>query len=90
MESSVKTHVTAHLYAQLARHFSDRGKVAFEQPDGASHTYADVEVGAARYANALVALGVGPGDRVAVQVEKSVEAVLLNLRCLRAGTVLLP
>ena len=82
--------MTAHLYAQLARHFSDRGKVAFEQTDGSIHTYRDVEEGAARYANALVALGVEPGDRVAIQVEKSVEAVLLNLGCLRAGAVLLP
>ena len=82
--------MTAHLYAQLARHFSDRGKVAFEQPDGAIHTYGDVEEGAARYANALVTLGVEPGDRVAIQVEKSVEAVLLNLGCLRVGAVLLP
>ena len=82
--------MTAHLYAQLARNFSDGGKVAFEQPDGAIHTYADVEESAARYANALVALGVELGDRVAIQVEKSVEAVLLNLGCLRAGAVLLP
>jgi len=82
--------MTAHLYAQLTKHFSDRGKVAFEQPNGAIHTYADVEKGAARYANALVALGVEPGDRVAIQVEKSVDAVLLNLGCLRTGAVLLP
>jgi malonyl-CoA/methylmalonyl-CoA synthetase len=82
--------MTAHLYAQLTKNFSDPGKVAFEQPNGALHTYADVEAGAARYANALVALGVKPGDRVAIQVEKSLEAVLLNLGCFRAGAVLLP
>jgi malonyl-CoA/methylmalonyl-CoA synthetase len=82
--------VTAHLYAQLARNFADPNKVAFEQPNGATHTYADVEEGAARYANALVGLGVEPGDRVAIQVEKSVEAILLMLGCLRAGAVLVP
>jgi malonyl-CoA/methylmalonyl-CoA synthetase len=82
--------MTAHLYAQLAKNFSCRSKVAFEQPNGVIQTYADVEMGAARYANALVSLGVEPGDRVAVQVEKSVDAVLLNLGCLRAGAVLLP
>ena len=31
-----------------------------------------------------------PGDRVAVQVEKSLEALLLYLACLRAGAVFLP
>ena len=78
--------MTAHLYAQLAKNFSDQSRVAFEQPNGVIQTYGDVEEGAARYANALVSLGVEPGDRVAVQVEKSIEAVLLNLGCLRAAT----
>jgi malonyl-CoA/methylmalonyl-CoA synthetase len=35
-------------------------------------------------------LGVAPGDRVAVQVEKSPEAFLLYLACLRAGAVFVP
>ena len=34
--------------------------------------------------------GVKPGDRVAVQVEKTPEAVALYLACLRAGAVYLP
>jgi malonyl-CoA/methylmalonyl-CoA synthetase len=37
-----------------------------------------------------VALGVRPGDRVAVQVEKTPEAALLYLATLRAGAVYLP
>ncbi len=44
----------------------------------------------ARYAKMLVALGVQPGDRVAVQVDKSLEALLLYLATLRAGAVYLP
>ena len=43
-----------------------------------------------RYAAFIQSLGVLPGDRVAVQVEKSVEAVMLYLACLRAGAVYLP
>ena len=39
-----------------------------------------------RWSNA----GVKPGDRVAVQVEKSPEALLLYLGCARAGAVFLP
>ena len=38
----------------------------------------------------LRALGVGKGDRVAVQVEKSPQAVFLYLACLRIGAVYLP
>ena len=41
-------------------------------------------------ANVLVLRGVEPGDRVAVQVEKTVENLLLYLACLRAGAVYLP
>jgi malonyl-CoA/methylmalonyl-CoA synthetase len=59
-------------------------------PDGRRYTYADVEAVSARFANALVALGVAPGDRVAVQVEKSVEALMLYLGTVRAGAVFLP
>jgi len=53
-------------------------------------TYGDLFDRSARLAHALVGLGVTPGDRVAVQAEKSVEAVLLYLACVRAGAVFLP
>ena len=45
---------------------------------------------AGRYANALLALGCVRGDRVAVQVEKSAQALCLYLGCVRAGLVFLP
>ncbi len=44
----------------------------------------------AQIANVLVLSGVEPGDRVAVQVEKTVENLLLYLAVLRAGAVYLP
>ncbi len=43
-----------------------------------------------RYANALSALGVGRGDRVAVQTNKHKECIWLYLGCLRIGAVYLP
>ncbi|MFC7333793.1 malonate--CoA ligase [Rhodocista pekingensis] len=57
---------------------------------GVYYTYADIDAVSARFANVLVALGVKPGDRVAVQVEKSAENVMLFLAVLRAGAVYLP
>lgn len=48
----------------------------------------DEQVG--RYANALLSLGVQPGDRVAAQIEKSFENIVLYLACLRVGAVYLP
>ena len=53
-------------------------------------TYADLARDTARLAHALVALGLKPGDRVAVQVEKSAANLLLYLATVRAGGVFLP
>jgi len=58
--------------------------------DGSSLSHDDVASGTARHAAALVAVGVKPGDRVAAQVEKSIEAVFLYIGCVRAGAVFLP
>lgn len=58
--------------------------------DGRVFSYADMVEASARYAGALVSLGVKPGDRVAVQVEKSIEALMLYLGTVRAGAIFLP
>ena len=58
--------------------------------DGRQYSYRDVLDASARFANALVGLGVKPGDRVAVQVEKSIEALMLYLGTVRAGAIFLP
>ena len=59
-------------------------------PDGTEISYGALEKESARYAGLLVSLGVEPGDRVAVQVRKSPQALFLYLGCLRAGAVYLP
>ncbi|MFL6844712.1 MAG: malonate--CoA ligase [Allosphingosinicella sp.] len=59
-------------------------------PDGSELGYAEVDVRTGRLAERLVRLGVRPGDRVAVQAEKSVDGLLLYLATLRAGAVHLP
>jgi len=52
--------------------------------------YGEVFAAAARFAHVLIAHGVKPGDRVAVQAEKSAASLILYLACLRAGAVYLP
>ncbi|MCU0885071.1 MAG: malonyl-CoA synthase [Beijerinckiaceae bacterium] len=59
-------------------------------PDGKVLSYGDLDAVSARLAGVLVAAGVVPGDRVAVQVEKSANALMLYLACVRAGAVFLP
>ncbi len=67
---------------------SDR--LALESPDGTSLSFKALVEASGRMANALVALGLKPGDRVAVQVEKSPANLVLYLASLRAGAVYLP
>jgi malonyl-CoA/methylmalonyl-CoA synthetase len=53
-------------------------------------SYAEADQGSARYASVFRDHGIVAGGRVAVVVEKSVEAFLLYLGCLRGGFVYLP
>ena len=78
-------------YHALERAFpAPRSQPFIETETGDIFTYADLEGWAHRLALALEAAGAGPGDRVAVQVEKSPMAVALYLACLKAGVVYLP
>ena len=63
---------------------------AIETDNGLVYSWHDLERATAMMANLLVSLELAPGARVAVQVEKSVEALMLYLATLRAGYVFLP
>jgi malonyl-CoA/methylmalonyl-CoA synthetase len=52
--------------------------------------YGELELETARWAQALESLNVQPGDRVAAQVEKSLESLILYLATIRIGAVYLP
>ena len=74
----------------LPRLFADRrpadpSTVFLEVPGGQVITYADLDARSAQVANALVSSGVRPGDRVAVQAEKSPEVLLVYLATVRSG-----
>jgi malonyl-CoA/methylmalonyl-CoA synthetase len=58
--------------------------------DGREVAYAEFLDMAARIAGALAEAGLRPGDRLALQVEKSPEALALVAACIRAGIVFLP
>jgi malonyl-CoA/methylmalonyl-CoA synthetase len=78
-----------HLFDGLSR-AGARGATFIDTPSGRRWTFGDMMEQSARLAGVLRALGVKPGDRVAVQVEKSPEAIMLYLACVRAGAVYLP
>lgn len=80
----------ANLYQFLASGFpADRSKVAIQTPER-QYSYDDIDRLSAQYAHVLQALDVPHGSRIAVQVEKSPEALMLYLAALRAGLVYLP
>jgi malonyl-CoA/methylmalonyl-CoA synthetase len=79
------------LFARLARGFpEDRGRPFLETEDGTAVSFAELLERAGRIASLLRASGVEPGDRVAVQVEKSVGSVCLYLAVLQTGAVHVP
>ncbi len=79
------------LYALLASRFPQNPAApCLILADGRVWTYGDIERATGRIANLLVALGLKAGDRVAVQVEKTPEALVLYLATVRAGMVFLP
>ena len=79
------------LFAALRAAFpKNLDAVAVDTDTGLAYSWSDLDRGSAMLANLLQSLGVVPGARVAVQVEKSVEALMLYLATLRAGCVFLP
>jgi malonyl-CoA/methylmalonyl-CoA synthetase len=82
--------MTNHLFAEIRSRMPAMDALFADLGKGRHYTYKDVLDVSARFANVLVSLGVKPGDRVAVQVEKSIEALMVYLAAVRAGAVFLP
>ncbi len=81
----------SNLFAALQTGFpQDLHSVAVETDSGLCYSWQDLLDGSAMLANLLESLGLPSGARIAVQVEKSVEALMLYLATLRSGLVYLP
>jgi malonyl-CoA/methylmalonyl-CoA synthetase len=83
------------LYAHLRQAFpADLDALAVEVVDGPGaglrYSWRDLDRASAMMANLLASLDLPAGARIAVQVDKSVESMMLYLATLRAGYVYLP
>lgn len=79
------------LFATFAERMGKRGNAPFiTTREGRHYSHAEALTMSAQLAGALREMGVKLGDRVAVQVDKSPEAILLYLACLKVGGVYLP
>ena len=81
----------ANLYALIERAFpADRTRCCIERADGSCIDWDVLDRTVARLAGLLASLGLAAGSRVAAQVDKSPEALMLYLATLRAGLTYLP
>ena len=82
--------MTNPLYDALFRPHEDREAPFLLLPDGREMSYREFLRGASRFSHVLSSANVVQGDRVAVQVEKSPEALMLYAACLMTGAIFLP
>lgn len=78
------------LYDALLEIHSGKSDPLLLLPDRPGLTYRDFLARAAQIAHVLTELGLVAGDRVAVQVQKSPEALAVYAACIQAGFVYLP
>jgi malonyl-CoA/methylmalonyl-CoA synthetase len=82
--------MSGNLFDHFLKRAPRRDKLALDAPNGISLTYGELFERAGRAARALAELGVEPGDRVAAQIDKSPDMIVVALACLKAGAALLP
>ncbi len=82
--------MSANIFDLLSGTITDPAAVAIETADGRIISYGELLALSGQMANALVTHGLHPGARLAAQVEKSPEALILYLAVVRAGGVFLP
>jgi len=82
--------MSGNLYDALLGGIGDGNRTLIIEKSGRETSYAGFAEECARLAGALLETGLQPGDRVAVQAEKSVAALALYLAVVRAGGIFLP
>ena len=91
VQTDTNSAANGNLFAALQAAFpAALDSVAVETDDGLSYSWRDLDRATAMLANLLQSLDLPADSRIAAQVDKSVEAMLLYLATLRAGYVYLP
>ena len=78
------------LYDDLFGRHAERQDVFLHLPDGDTISYAQFLATTARFAHAIAEAGLSPGDRLAVQIDKSPEALAVYAACAQSGVIFLP
>ena len=78
------------LFLFFRSHFRKNLDNVFLQHERGEMSFSELDNNSAKMAAVLRSISIKKGDRVVVQVEKSPEAVLLYLACLRIGAIFVP
>ena len=78
------------LYDGLFGRHLGQETVFLQMQDGTTFTHGQFLQQAAQYAHVLTDFGLRPGDRVAVQIEKSPQSLAIYAACVQAGLIFLP
>ena len=78
------------LYTNFQEKFLKHSNRLFLESDHGTLMYNEIHGRTGLYVSLFEQMGIVKGDRVVVQVEKSIEAVLLYLSCLRFGAIYIP
>src|SRR5436190_13086170 len=81
-------------HAVCGRYADEPGRLAllWEDESGASaaYTFGDLQAGANRLSNALVARGVSAGDKVAILLPQRPETAIAHIACYQIGAIAVP
>ncbi|WP_106744247.1 malonate--CoA ligase [Yoonia maritima] len=78
------------LYDTLFGRHAGKATPFLHLEDGQTISHSDFLARTARFANALAAMGLKPGDRLAAQIDKSADGLVLYAACVQSGVVFLP
>ncbi|MGD8404653.1 MAG: AMP-binding protein [Anaerolineales bacterium] len=77
-------------YTENVRKYPHKTAIEFIDPPLQRVSYAELDESVSRTADYLQSLGVQPGDRVALQLSKCLEFILLHMATVRLGAITLP
>ncbi len=80
----------SNIYELFQSRFPANEGAVFLEHDRGNLLYQELETETGQMAGLLKQIGVAKGDRVIVQVDKSAEAVLVYLACVRVGAIFIP
>ena len=78
------------LYTAIQTALTERSSEVVLETETHRWTGSELDAWVGRFASALIRMGLKPGDRIAVQVEKSAENIALYLAALRVGAIYVP